>query len=214
MAYVDHIQPVPEFAPDNLEGAIASCIEIGVAKIPNMLSLASIERVHRRVGESEQTLDAQLVIPVAPELEALYELICTDENKAKDMMVSIVGLPLLAPHKELASHVDQSTKEGVSLLFPLFGNRAILAAAHHPFTLSKAAIKGRTDIKPEYVTEYGITDGVFLRQNITTLNGKRVDLGQVHHAGAAATKRIVGAIDFKNLDIALPFLDEESQAAA
>lgn len=214
MSYVDKIQEVPEFAPNDLHGAIRSCVEVGVAKIPNMLSAASVERLCRRIGKSEQTVDAQLVIPVAPELEVLYDLIATDENKASHMLVSIVGITLTASATEHRSHVDQSTREGISLLFPLLGDRAVLGAANHEFTLSKAAINGRTDIKPQYVTEYGMTDGLLLRQKITTLNGKRVELAQIHHAGAAATERTVGALDFKNLELSLPFLDESSQAAA
>lgn len=190
---------IPEFGPTEMIEAVEACVDIGVAKIAGLLGDQSIEQLRGQIRFGGEVVAADDIIDHIPELHIVKSLLFSEENVLRGMRLYMSGYTIDAIDKSMgiSSHTDSyPSSQGLSLLLPVDGNVAIFAAGNDKFDLSIDTFEDEmTTSLPEMVAEYGVGDGMLVRQQITRLNCLAVDLAGIYHCGAADTVRYIAALD-------------------
>jgi hypothetical protein len=203
------MQKIPEFSNHELKPAVQACVETGVAKISDILTSGDREKIYKRIDwYSDATIPAAEVFSCLslPSLQEFLGNIDTstfaDNSEEWLLFFGIIAEPVSETMSEPA-HIDSvSAPRGVSLLLPLIGGQALFGASHEKFDLNPDVFTDETgDLGPAYIGEYGLGDGMLVRQSLKTFNGAVCDLPAIWHCGAAATRRHIVALDVVTSDL-------------
>lgn len=172
---------VAEFSPSFSRmsaGTIDYALRHGAAKVDNFLSQESVESLL----ENGVTTIPSVMARRAPELQTYYDLLGIDDEQVDRISAARLAI---APNTGTI-HID-SIPQGVSLLLPVIGGKAIFGANNKKFNPDKM---------PGFVVEYGVRDAIVLRQSLSAVNGVPVDYDAASHVGLCDVTREIVTIDF------------------
>ncbi len=183
-----------EYSPEVLE----ACVIQGAAKVAGMITEDSIKTL---AEQGLETMSPQGILAVLPELEIVRKDI--EPNGRSRMMLGAAFRYKSAEDSRflLSSHQDEECPEGITLVIPVFGEKAFFAASNQPFLLEE---DGSVNVEPHLLWEYGPRDVIFLRQGLRKVNQRRVHYDMVHHAGRSNGKRLLRMLDFRGRSLKLP----------
>lgn len=188
MSNMPDIAAVPEF--DRIDRSAIECaVELGVAKVNNILTAESAERLSAR-----QVTDIELVLHKAPELREFVDLF--DIGKARSVgryLIQYINRPAIGAFYH--PHTDNLVVScGVDLLLPISGPKGNFVAAENEWTPSEGEL-------PDYTTTYGVGSGILLRQHVVTMQGVPVNKSYTWHAGWSDGDRKLLSICYANRHI-------------
>lgn len=190
MSNTSVIELAPSFDQINMI-SIESCLENGAAKIDNLLSPGSVERL--ATGTIPGTA-AEFVL-AASELSQFFDAFKVEpDTKLRSERPTSLSFAFddgPPPHID-RDPISKTTLKGMSLLMPMSGEPALFGASNEKFVWNQI---------PSFLTEYGVGDGMLLRQEIESVNGISCFMLCAWHLGVAATTRTFLAIDLDNPNI-------------
>lgn len=188
----------PEFTKASPE-MLDSVIEVGAAVVRGFLSPKSLAAF-----QQSYSLDFSIFMKSMKETAKFYKLL-TSLNPDIYGNIDIAGpdpVSMSKPKSSYMSHIDTLTPHEtvLTMLLPRSGGSALFAAHSKHFNLLEIC---EGDVRPDFLTEYGEGDAIFLRQSINEWNGQSVLLQPAHHRGFSDAQRSIIAVDFLQDDNAL-----------
>jgi hypothetical protein len=173
----------PEFDAFSRE-ALDFCLEHGAAKLAGVFDSVDVTKLSPTFPQHPELLSYRL--PGLYDFYALLLLNRGDLNDTRKIRVSSVTITPFTPDERIKpmSHIDMNAPRGVSLLVPVSGDEAFFGAKNSRFN---------DEIKPDYLTVYGLGDAILLRQRVSDERG--VSYPQAHHLGISAQTRQIIAVD-------------------
>ncbi len=183
-----------ELGPD----ALQACIDNGAAKVAKCISTESI----RRLAALQKDFSKTKLTSAVPELSWVFDAVATPENLTKGMIIKCATTKVAPPKLGVGeySHRDYDQPDGLSLLVPTIGERALFGADEREFIIPWLD----DNVAPDFVCEYGTGDVLLLRQGIEKINEVRVELPAMFHCGVSATNRLLYTVDFLARRLSLP----------
>lgn len=178
---------VVEFSPSFSRMSAATidfAIKHGAAKVDKFLSKESV----RNLRENRLAAIPSIMVSRVPEMEEYYRLLGVDDSSFIKLSVSKLDIP----PRGFEIHTDGVAANGLTLLMPIEGKKAIFGASNTDF---------RASDMPGYVVEYGQRDAILLRQRVTVFDGVQVDYKQTWHEGYSGEQRQLAAVDFMHEEI-------------
>ncbi len=176
--------------------AIAYAIRYGAAKVDNLLSLDSYDKIEDNGGIEGET--PSKIALLAPELGYYMKLLgINDETEG-------FGTNSYTAYPTSYVHTDENIEFGLSLLMSP-EKSAILGASTEHFTDNQM---------PERVWQYGPRDAIVIRQKVTKFNGDEVNLGAAFHVASRQEEAAIEVIDLhaRNIKVAMATPPYESVA--
>jgi hypothetical protein len=197
---MNRLQEVKTFTTLNAD-AIAHTVDYGIAKIPNFLGQATLDLLNRRFGNEDGSNWSHEVLKGVDDFKPIYDWLYTD--KSADLVVSSRYLFANLERRDEPSHTDSVAPHGISILMPFYGPKALFAASNSSFGLGWGTFAENTSdyYSPQWLTTYGPTDAIAIRQTIDSFNGQPKSLNQMHHAGGADGLRKLFMVDLIKTDL-------------
>lgn len=175
------IERLPEFDAISPE-AVYACLGHGAAKLTGTFTEESISNLQAGIPFHPELL--RVKSPEVSKFLSLFDL-------SAGGFINIVDVPLSrnsdTTSGSLMSHTDADAPTGMSLLVPINGEDALFGVSNKRFD---------EKTPPNYITSYGVGDGILIRQNVVD---QLTDMKyfQAHHLGVANGERLLLAVDVR-----------------